>query len=497
MVPIITLIGRPNVGKSTLFNRLTRTKDALVADFPGLTRDRKYGHAKILECEFICIDTSGIDNTIQGNLSSTILKQSKIAIEEADVVLFLVDARTGLLPEDIIISQYLRVSKKITFIVANKIEGLDTESALSDFWSLGLGKPYPIDASHGRGISNLMELILLPWINKNSDKKQTQQTRSIPVTELINQQKKLAKKNQNNDDTEGSHHLQNTCLLSIDTAIKIAIVGQPNVGKSTLTNCILGKDRVIVSDIPGTTRDTIDIKIERDAHQYILIDTAGVRQRKKITEKIEKFSVIKTLQAIKNSHVVMLVLDAKKTISDQDMSLLSFILNSGRSLIIILNKSDGLVKPTRDKIKQTINHRMGFINFIRIHFVSALHGSGINNLFKSVIEAYDCATRRIHTSKLTNIMHQATKEHQPPLIHTRRIKLKYAHAGGYNPIIIIIHGNKVKYITDCYKRYLINYFRRSLGLVGALIQIQFKEGKNPYIDTSKVLTYKNLRKIKN
>ncbi|VFP84404.1 GTPase Der [Candidatus Erwinia haradaeae] len=488
MVPVIALIGRPNVGKSTLFNRLTRTQDALVANFPGLTRDRQYGHANMSGCRFICIDTSGIYNNAS-NLSISMLKQSQMAIADANIIFFIVDARAGLLPEDVIISQQLRVSTKLVFLVVNKITGLDVESSLLEFWSLGLGKPYPIDASHGHGLSNLMELILSPYMNKIQEGQHDLQNHKVTKKECSKTPKDLITYTPKNSSLELIKKEKREYLNAIDVEIKIAIVGQPNVGKSTLTNCLLGEDRVVVCALPGTTRDSIYIAMERDTRRYILIDTAGVRQRRKTKDTIEKFSVIKTLQSIENSHVVMLVIDAQQTISDQDLSLLSFILSSGRSLIVILNKSDILTLSRRKEIKKIVEGRIGFINYIRIHFISALHGHGVKNLFPSIIEAYNCATHRIHTSRLTRILHQATNEHQPPLIRARRIKLKYAHSGGYNPLIIIIHGNQVKNVPDCYKRYLTNYFRRSLKLVGTAIRLQFKEGKNPYINAPSRLSH--------
>jgi GTP-binding protein len=282
----------------------------------------------------------------------------------------------------------------------------------------------------------------------------------------------------------------------LDLPIKLAIVGRPNVGKSTLTNRILGEDRVVVFDAPGTTRDSIYIPMERDGREYILIDTAGVRKRGKVTETVEKFSVIKTLQAIEDANVVMLVIDAREGISDQDLSLLGFILNSGRSLVIVVNKWDGLSQEVRDEVKETLDFRLGFIDFARVHFISALHGSGVGNLFESVTEAYDCSTRRVNTSMLTRIMNMAADDHQPPLVRSRRVKLKYAHAGGYNPPIVVIHGNQVKDLPDSYKRYLMNYFRRSLEVMGTPIRIQFKEGDNPYEGKRNLLTPNQLRKRK-
>ena len=282
----------------------------------------------------------------------------------------------------------------------------------------------------------------------------------------------------------------------LDLPIKLAIVGRPNVGKSTLTNRILGEDRVVVYDMPGTTRDSIYIPMERDGRDYVLIDTAGVRKRGKVTDTVEKFSVIKTLQAIEDANVVMLVIDAHQGISDQDLSLLGFILNSGRSLVIVVNKWDGLSQEIREQVKETLDFRLGFIDFARVHFISALHGSGVGNLFESVTEAYDCSTRRVNTSMLTRIMNMAIDDHQPPLIRGRRVKLKYAHAGGYNPPIVVIHGNQVKDLPDSYKRYLMNYFRRSLDVMGTPIRIQFKEGANPYEGKRNLLTPTQQRKRK-
>ncbi|WP_338557495.1 ribosome biogenesis GTPase Der [Erwinia sp. E_sp_B04_7] len=484
MVPVVALVGRPNVGKSTLFNRLTRTRDALVADFPGLTRDRKYGRAEVEGQEFICIDTGGIDGNEEG-VETRMATQSLLAIEEADIVLFMVDARAGLMPADKAIAQHLRSREKPTFLVANKTDGMDPDSAVVDFYSLGLGEIHAIAASHGRGVTSLLEEVLLPYREDEAE--------AVPLTdeeanaaywaELEAEEKDEAEAAQAEDD-----------FNPLDLPIKLAIVGRPNVGKSTLTNRILGEDRVVVFDAPGTTRDSIYIPMERDDREYILIDTAGVRKRGKVTETVEKFSVIKTLQAIEDANVVMLVIDAREGISDQDLSLLGFILNSGRSLVIVVNKWDGLSQEVRDEVKETLDFRLGFIDFARIHFISALHGSGVGNLFESVTEAYDCSTRRVSTSLLTRIMHMAADDHQPPLVRGRRVKLKYAHAGGYNPPIVVIHGNQVKDLADSYKRYLMNYFRRSLEVMGTPIRIQFKEGDNPYEGKRNLLTPNQQRK---
>ena len=483
MVPVVALVGRPNVGKSTLFNRLTRTRDALVADFPGLTRDRKYGRAEVEGREFIVIDTGGIDGTEEG-VETRMAEQSLLAIEEADVVLFMVDARAGMMAADQQIAKHLRSRQKATFLVANKTDGLDPDQAVVDFYSLGLGEIHAIAASHGRGVTSLIETALLPWMDKVEPVELTEEEENQAYWSALD-----AEQTAELEAAEEEENFDPTGL-----PIKLAIVGRPNVGKSTLTNRILGEDRVVVYDMPGTTRDSIYIPMERDGREYVLIDTAGVRKRAKISDTVEKFSVIKTLQAIEDANVVMLVIDARAGISDQDLSLLGFILNSGRSLVIVVNKWDGLSQEIRDEVKETLDYRLGFIDFARIHFISALHGSGVGNLFESVTEAYDCSTKRVNTSMLTRIMNMAAEDHQPPLVRGRRVKLKYAHAGGYNPPIVVIHGNQVKDLPDSYKRYLMNYFRKSLNVMGTPIRIQFKEGENPYEGKRNLLTPTQQRK---
>ncbi|MBA2817187.1 ribosome biogenesis GTPase Der [Candidatus Pantoea persica] len=485
MIPVVVLVGRPNVGKSTLFNRLTRTRDALVADFPGLTRDRKYGRAEVEGREFIVIDTGGIDNTEEG-VETRMAEQSLLAIEEADVVLFMVDARAGLMPADKQIANHIRSRQKATFLVANKTDGLDPDSAVADFYSLGLGDIHAIAASHGRGVTSLLETVLLPWMDEIDPREVTEENENEAYWAALAAQ----------ENGEAAEDEEEEAFDPTGLPIKLAIVGRPNVGKSTLTNRILGEDRVVVYDMPGTTRDSIYIPMERDDREYILIDTAGVRKRGKITDTVEKFSVIKTLQAIEDANVVLLVIDAREGISDQDLSLLGFILNSGCSLVIVVNKWDGLTQEIKDEVKETLDYRLGFIDFARVHFISALHGSGVGNLFESVTEAYDCSTKRVNTSMLTRIMNMAAEDHQPPLVRGRRVKLKYAHAGGYNPPIVVIHGNRVKDLPDSYKRCLMNYFRRSLNVMGTPIRIQFKEGDNPFAGKRNLLTSTQQRKRK-
>ncbi|MGS0673942.1 ribosome biogenesis GTPase Der [Shewanella sp. 0m-4] len=461
MIPVVALVGRPNVGKSTLFNRLTRTRDALVADFPGLTRDRKYGRAHLAGYEFIVVDTGGIDGTEEG-IETRMAEQSLAAIEEADVVLFLTDARAGLTAADLAIAQHLRSREKTTFVVANKVDGIDADSACAEFWSLGLGEVYQMAAAQGRGVTNMIEYSLAPYaeamgIVKQEDGDDDEEEREYTEEEAEAEQKRLQ-----------------------DLPIKLAIIGKPNVGKSTLTNRILGEERVVVYDEPGTTRDSIYIPMERQGREYVLIDTAGVRRRAKVHETVEKFSVIKTLKAVEDSNVVLLVIDAREGIAEQDLGLLGFILNAGRALVIAVNKWDGIDQNVKDHVKKELDRRLGFIDFARIHFISALHGTGVGHLFESIEEAYDSATRRVSTSMLTRIMQMSQDDHQPPLVNGRRVKLKYAHAGGYNPPIVVVHGNQVKKLPDSYKRYMMNYFRRSLKVVGTPIQLRFQEGGNPF-----------------
>ncbi|MHA2940095.1 ribosome biogenesis GTPase Der [Vibrio sp. RC27] len=482
MVPVIALVGRPNVGKSTLFNRLTRTRDALVADFPGLTRDRKYGQAKLEEQDYIVIDTGGIDGDEVG-VESEMAKQSLLAMEEADIVLFLVDGRAGLTASDQAIAQHLRQTEKPSFLVINKVDGIDADQAGADFWQLGMDQMYHIAAAHGRGVTALIEHVLNPFIQA-SRAEELQDLTGIEDSEF----------DDSHEYTEEEAEAEHKRLQ--DQPIKLAIIGRPNVGKSTLTNRILGEERVIVYDMPGTTRDSIYIPMQRNEREYVLIDTAGVRRRKRINETVEKFSVVKTLKAIEDANVVLLIIDARENISDQDLSLLGFTLNAGRSIVIAVNKWDGLDTDVKDNVKKELDRRLGFVDFSRIHFISALHGTGVGHLFESVEEAYKSATTRVSTSILTRILTMAKDDHQPPMVRGRRVKLKYAHAGGYNPPIIVVHGNLVKELPDSYKRYLMNYYRKSLEIMGTPIQIRFQSSENPYEMKTEKKTLSQERKRK-
>lgn len=450
MIPVIALVGRPNVGKSTLFNRLTRTQDALVADFPGLTRDRQYGEAKYDDKPFIVVDTGGIgvdDIAVDGLMS----KQSAIALNEADVVLFVVDGKSGLTGIDEHIANNLRRLSKQIIVVVNKTDGMDDDVACADFQSLGFGEVHPLSAAHGHGISSLLDVVLAPF--------------EVEVAEE-----------------------------SDEKAIKIAFAGRPNVGKSTLINRILGEERVVVYDMPGTTRDSISIPFERDDQRYVLIDTAGVRRKSRVDEKIEKFSVIKTLQAIKESNVCLQLLDAREGITDQDMNLLGFIIESGKALVIAINKWDGLDEEHREHVKSELSRRLHFANFAKIRFISALHGSGVGGLFQDINEAYTSATQSFSTPRLTRLLQDISTKHTPPCVDGRRIKLRYAHIGGHNPPIIVIHGNQLSALPESYKRYLNNEFIKHLGLVGTPLKIEFKGGTNPYADKKNKLSQRQVNK---
>ena len=474
MLPVVALVGRPNVGKSTLFNRLTSSRDALVADYPGLTRDRQYGQAQVEEHPFIVIDTGGIHGDEEG-IDALMAEQSLMAIEEADAVLFLVDARAGLTSADEAIASYLRKQNKTVFLVANKVDGIDADSAVAEFYALSLGDTvHQIAAAHGRGVTQLLTLALTPHIEALGQEKSEEDEDEAEVAE--GEEADLEDQPDEND------------------TIKLAIIGKPNVGKSTLTNRILGEERVVVYDMPGTTRDSVYIPMERNGRDYTLIDTAGIRRRKNVTDVVEKYSVIKTLRAIEDANVCLLVVDAREGLSDQDLSLLGFILEAGRSLVLAVNKWDGLDESVKDRIKSELDRRLGFIDFARIHFISALHGTGVGHLFESVEEAFVSATKRVSTSMVTKILDMAIFDHQPPMHNGRRIKLKYAHAGGYNPPLIVIHGNQAKKLPPSYKRYLMNYYRKSLKIMGTPIKIEFRETSNPFAGKKK-LTYTEQKKL--
>ncbi|MDH3934375.1 MAG: ribosome biogenesis GTPase Der [Gammaproteobacteria bacterium] len=453
MLPVIALVGRPNVGKSTLFNRLTRTRDALVADVPGLTRDRKYGDGKVGERPFIVIDTGGLTGDTD-DLEGLMAQQSWQAVEEADLVFFMVDGRDGLTAGDELIAAALRRTGKQQLLVVNKTDGVDADTVMADFFSLGMGEPYPIAAVHGRGVVALMDasIPLLPGAAVDSQ-----------------------------EDID-------------DERIKVAVVGRPNVGKSTLINRMMGEERVLAFDMPGTTRDSIFIPFERDDSAYTLIDTAGVRRRARVSEAIEKFSVIKTLQAIDAANVVLLLLDAQQEISEQDASLAGYIAEKGRALILVVNKWDGLDGYDRGNIVEQLERRLPFLDYATTCYISALHGSGVGDLFPEIEKAFASAMRELPTPALTSILEKIVQEHQPPLVRGRRIKLRYAHQGGRNPPVIVIHGNQTERVPATYKRYLASAFRSAMRLSGTPIRIEFKTGSNPYKGRKNKLTGRQIKR---
>ena len=453
MLPVIALVGRPNVGKSTLFNCLTRTRDALVADFPGLTRDRQYGDGRVGDRPFIVIDTGGLGEATR-DLEGLMAQQAWQAVEEANLVLFLVDARDGLTAGDEGIAAALRRTGKRVLLVANKIDGVNSDTALIDFHALGLGDPLPLSAAHGRGLAALVKASM-----------QELPDATVPAEGAVD-----------------------------DSRIRVAVAGRPNVGKSTLINRMLGEERVLSYDLPGTTRDSIFIPFERDGEAYTLIDTAGVRRRARVREAVEKFSVVKTLQAIDAAHVVVLVLDAQQEISEQDANLAGYIADKGRALVIAVNKWDGLDVHARRHIRDQLERKLPFLDFAETLYISALHGTGVGELFPLITAAYRAAMQELPTPVLTDLLEQAVAKHQPPLVHGRRIKLRYAHQGGRNPPVIVIHGNQTERVPPSYRRYLARFFSDALKLHGTPVRIQFRTGVNPFKDRKNPLTPRQIKR---
>jgi len=447
MKPVIALVGRPNVGKSTLFNRLTRSRDALVADLPGLTRDRHYGEGRIGERPFLVIDTGGFEPVAKEGIMHEMALQTRQAVAEADVVVFIVDGRQGLTPHDKTITDYLRKTGRKVMLVVNKSEGMKYTSVTADFYELGMGDPYVISAAHGDG-----------------------------VHDLVNEALDLAFAQRPEDEEE---------LEPADRGVKIALVGRPNVGKSTLINTLVGEQRVIAFDMPGTTRDSIEVPFERDGKHYTLIDTAGIRRRGKVFEAIEKFSVVKTLQSVSEANVVVLMLDAQQDISEQDAHIAGFILESGRALVVAVNKWDGLTSDKRDQVKMDIDRKLDFLGFAELKFISALKGTGIKQLMTAIDAAYAAATANLSTPRLTRALQEAIEKQEPKRKGSTRPKMRYAHQGGQNPPVIVIHGNALEGVTEPYKRYLEKHFRDTFSLVGTPLRIELRSGKNPFAKEQK------------
>ena len=445
MKPVIALVGRPNVGKSTLFNRLTKSRDAIVADFAGLTRDRHYGNGKQGRHEFIVIDTGGFEPDAETGIYSEMAKQTRQAVAEADVVLFVVDARAGLSAQDHDIGTYLRKLGKPCVLVANKAEGMKEGSQLVDFYELGLGEVLPVSAAHGQGIRSLVDIALDPL---------------FPETD---------------EDEIGD-------ATAVDDTIKLAVAGRPNVGKSTLINTWLGEERLVAFDMPGTTRDAISVPFERNGQKFELIDTAGLRRKGKVFEAIEKFSVVKTLQAIESASVVLLLIDATQGVTDQDAHIAGYILDSGRAVVIAVNKWDAVDDYQRDLVRRSMELRLGFLKFAALHMISAKKRQGLDPLWVSIAQAHASANCKMPTPILTRLLQEAVQFQTPKKIGAYRPKLRYAHQGGMNPPIIVIHGNSLEHVTDAYRRFLEGRFRKEFNLIGTPLKIEFKSATNPYAE---------------
>ena len=439
MLPVIAIVGRPNVGKSTLFNTLTQTRDAIVADVPGVTRDRQYGYGRLGPVPFVCIDTGGLVENPSG-MDALMRIQTEHAIKEADRLIFMADARAGLTPQDQFFARELRRSGKPVFLAVNKAEGLDAAMAAADFHQLGLGEPHAIAATHGYGCEALMDVVL-----------------------------------------EGFEPPPPQDEEPDDGRIRIAVIGRPNVGKSTLINRLIGEERVITSEVAGTTRDSILVPFERDGREFTLIDTAGVRRRAKIDDEIESLSVSKTLQAIAEAHVVVMVVDAQDSIGEQDASVLGLALSRGRALILAVNKWDNIPMEQREEIRRLLTLKIHFVPFAPLHFVSARHGTGVGELVVSMVRAYEAAMRQMKTPQLTRVMEEAMVQHQPPIVRGRRIRLRYAHQGGRNPPRIVVHGSQAAHVPESYKRYLANVFRDRFDLFATPVAVEFRSDVNPFV----------------
>ena len=441
MLPTIVLVGRPNVGKSTLFNRLTKSRDALVADLPGLTRDRHYGRGIGASRPYLVIDTGGFEPRAESGILKEMAKQTLLAIDEADVVIFIVDGRAGMTPQEHVIADILRKSQRPVLLAVNKTEGMQKAVVSADFYELGLGDPLSVSSAHGEGVKDLIELAL----------------ENFPEPDLVD-------------------------LEQNDRHPKIAIVGRPNVGKSTLVNALLGEERMIAFDEPGTTRDSIYVDLEKNGKTYTIIDTAGVRKRGRVFESIEKFSVVKTMQAIEDANVAILVVDAQEGITEQDAHVAAYILDAGRALVVAINKWDGLKEDEREWIKKEIDRKLQFLDFAKFHYISALRKKGLSELFDSVDGAFQAAFANLATPQLTRVLIDAVAQHQPPISKGIRPKLRYAHQGGLNPPIVVVHGSHINGVKDSYKRFLEGVFRKSFQLIGTPLRVQFKQGENPFAE---------------
>lgn len=443
MKPVIALVGRPNVGKSTLFNRLTKTRDAIVADFAGLTRDRHYGEGRLGPHAFIAIDTGGFEPECKSGIFKEMAKQTRQAVAESDAVIFVVDARNGLSAQDHDIAKFLRTANKKVLLVANKAEGMQNSPQLAEFYELGLGEPMPVSAAHGQGMRDMIDLALADFFEDEDD-----------------------------EDAEPAE----------DRPIRLAVAGRPNVGKSTLINTWLGEERLVAFDMPGTTRDAISVPFERNGQKFELIDTAGLRRKGKVFEAIEKFSVVKTLQAISDADVVLLLVDATQGVTEQDAHIAGFVLESGRAVVIAINKWDAVDSYQREMLQRSIEHRLSFLKFAQVLHISAIKRQGLGPVWKAIADAHASANRKMPTPVLTRLLGEAVQFQQPKRAGAFRPKLRYAHQGGMNPPVIVIHGNSLEHVTDVYKRFLESRFREHFKLTGTPLRIEMKSSQNPFLD---------------
>lgn len=460
MKPVIALVGRPNVGKSTLFNRLTRSRDALVADLPGLTRDRHFGEGRLGPGGYLVVDTGGFEPVAKDGILAEMARQTEQALQESDVAIFLTDGREGLTGQDHRIAQRLRRTGRPVLLAVNKLEGLTAQGRTAEFYELGLGEPHALSAAHGDGVHALVDKAL-GLLTSPSQGNASEVFVDVPTDEAV-----------------GNGHDATT----FDRGLRLAIVGRPNVGKSTLVNALIGEERVIAFDQPGTTRDAIEIEFHYNDKPFRLIDTAGLRRRGRIFEAIEKFSVIKTLQAVESSNVAILVLDAQQDISDQDAQIASFITEAGRALVVAVNKWDGLDFAAREEAKRLLARKLPFLYWAKTHFISARRGHGLDALMRSVLQAYEAATRKLSTPRLTRVLRDAVERQQPARKAGQRPKLRYAHQGGQNPPIVVVHGTSLDQVTDTYRRYLEGQFRSFFALDGTPLRIEWKNARNPYVE---------------
>ena len=474
-LPVIALVGRPNVGKSTLFNRFTRSRAALVADVPGLTRDRQYGRGRVGEHEFIVIDSGGFEPVAREGIAAEMARQTRQAVLEADGVIFLVDGREGLTPHDLQIGVELRRTARSILVAVNKTEGMRREVVAAEFHELGLGVPLSVSASHGDGIADLVDEVLAPLLAEQSSEAADEPTPMFDDSEVIDEADELALEGDESESGEAAPLLPRR-------PVRVAVVGRPNVGKSTLINTLLGEERLIAFDQPGTTRDSVAIDFERGGRPYTLVDTAGLRRRGKVNDMVEKFSAVKTLQAIEDANVCILLLDATDPVSDQDAVIAGHVLEAGRALVIAVNKWDAADPGQRQRFGVELDRRLHFLSFARTHFISALKGSGVGAVMRSVDAAHAAATARLSTPRLTRVLREAVEQQAPPRRGPIRPKLRYAHQGGQNPPIVVVHGSALDHVPETYRRYLESTIREAFSLQGTPLRIEFRSGANPYAD---------------